>query len=98
MSGHGEGETHVHAAAVAFDGCIQEAFAAGEVDDGIELAFDFLFPHAEDLAVEVDVFATGEFRMEAGADFEEAADASKQLHFAGGGFGDAREYFKERAF
>jgi len=35
--------------------------AAGEIDDLVESGFDFGFAHAEDDAVEEDVFAAGEF-------------------------------------
>ena len=69
MSGDGEGQAHVHAAAVALDGGVDELLDAGEVDDLVELAVDLLGAHAQDGAVEVDVLAPGELGVEAGADF-----------------------------
>src|SRR6185312_14899289 len=54
--------------------------------------------HAEDAAVEEDVFAAGEFGVEAGADFEEAADAAAQFDAAGGRLDNPSEYLEQRAF
>ena len=52
--------------------------------------------HAEDGAVEVDVLAAGELGVEAGADFEQAADAAAEVDAAGGRLGDAAEDFEQR--
>ena len=71
---------------------------AGEVDDLVELAVDLGLFHAEDRAVEVDVFAAGQFGVEAGADFEEGADAAAHPDFAFGRLGDAAEDLEERGF
>ena len=54
--------------------------------------------HAQDRAVEVDIFAAGEFGMKAGADFQQAADAADDFRIAGGGLGDAREDFEQGGF
>ena len=61
------------------------------------LLFDFRAAHAEDGAVEKDVFAPGQFRMKAGADFEQAGHAPVDAHPACGRFGDAAEDFEQRA-
>src|SRR5690606_3665565 len=63
----------------------------GEIDDLVELAGDLGAGHAEDGAVEVDVFAAGEFGMEAGADLEERADAAADLGAAVGRLRDTSE-------
>src|SRR5581483_5128816 len=97
MGGDGEGESYFHAAAVALNGRIEELFDAGEVDDFVELLVDFALGHSEDGAVEVDVFAAGEFGVEPGADFAQAGDAAADDGPAGGGLGDAAEDFEERA-
>ena len=98
VGGDGEGEADVHAAGVVFDGGVDEFFEFGEGDDFVELAGDFGFAHAEDGAGEEDVFAAGELGMEAGADFEEAADAAVNFGVAGGGVGDAGEDFEQSGF
>src|SRR5690348_13412906 len=98
MGGDGEGEAGVHAGGIVFDGSVEEFFGAGEGDDFVEAGGDFSALHAEDGAVEENVFAAGEFGMEAGADFEERAGAAGDFDFAGGGFGDAGEDFEEGGF
>ena len=85
MRGHGEGEAHVHAAAIVLHRGIDEMLDVGEGDDLVELAVDFALAHAEDGAVQIDVFAAGELGVKAGADFEQAADAAANLGAAFGG-------------
>ncbi len=88
----------IHAAGVAFHRSVEEALDLGEGDDLVEFAADLRALHAEDGAVEKNIFATGELRVKAGADFEEARDAAAKGNAAGGGLGDARENFQERGF
>ena len=76
MRGHGEREAHVHAARIALHRRIEELLDLGERDDLVELRGDLGLRHAEDGAVEKDVFAAGQLRVEAGADFEKRADAA----------------------
>src|SRR4051794_35262878 len=71
MCCHSERKSHVHAGRVSFYWGIEEFLDAREVDDGVELFLDFDALHAEDGAIEEDIFAAGEFGVEAGADFEE---------------------------
>ena len=69
----------------------------GEVDDLVPLAVDRGLLQAEDGAVEVDVLPPGQFRMEAGADLQQAADAPAVLDLAGSGGGDAGEDLEQVA-
>ena len=98
MGRDGEGEAHIHAAGIALDGRVEEFFGFGEGDDLVELAVDFRLVHAEDRAVEIDVFAAGEFGVKAGADFEKRGDAAFHAGEAFGGFGDAAENFEQGRF
>ncbi len=98
VGGDGEGEADVHAGGVAFDGGIEEFFDAGEGYDFVKFAADFGAGHAEDGAVEVDVFATAEFGVETGTDFEQTGYAAIDFYPTGGGFGDAAEDFEEGRF
>jgi len=43
----------------------------GERDDGVELSLDFRPQHAEDRAVQEDVFAPGQLGMKARADLQQ---------------------------
>lgn len=93
----GEPEAYGHAAAVAFYGGVQVAFAAAEVHDFVELAGDLGAAHAHDGAVHVDVLAAGHLGVESGAHFEEARDAAPCADGAGGGGGHAAKQLEERA-
>ena len=79
MRRDGEGEPHIHARRVALDRRVEKFLDLGEGDDLVELPFDLGAAHAEDGAVEKDVFAAGQFGMKAGADFEQAGDPAGEL-------------------
>ena len=53
--------------------------------------------HAENRAVEEDVLAAGQLLVEAGADFQQAADAAVEIDLAVGHLGDARQDLQQRA-
>src|SRR6266404_4340187 len=92
-----ERQPHIHAARIALDRHLQKLLDLGECHNLIEAAVDFFFAHPEDAAVEVDVFAAGEFGVEAGADLQKAADAAVDFDPAVSGLGDAAEDFQQRA-
>ena len=54
--------------------------------------------HAEDRAVEENVFPAGEFGVEAGADFQQAGHAAPEPDAPGRRLGDAAEDFKQGRF
>src|SRR5207245_4603541 len=85
MGGDGEGQADVHAGGVVLDGRVNEFFELGEGDDFVEFAGDFAAGHPQDGAGEKRVLAAGKLGMEAGADFEERADAAVNLGPALGG-------------
>src|SRR5262249_55102476 len=64
---------------------VHELLDPRELDDVRVLALDLAPAHAENRAVEVDVLAAGELRVEPGADLEEAADPPADLGAAAGG-------------
>ena len=76
---------------------VEKFLDLGEGDDLVEFSRDLRSAHAEDRAVEKDVLATGQFRVKAGADLEQAADAAAQPHPALGRLGDAAEDLEQRA-
>src|SRR5438876_189711 len=80
-----------------FDGCVEEFVDFGEGDDFVELSLNLNSRHAEDCAVEEDVFASGQFRVEAGADFEQAGHAASDVDAAFGGFGNSAQDFQQGA-
>ena len=98
MSGYRKRQAHVHPARIPLHRRVEKLLHLGEGDDLVEAVGDFGAFHAEDGAVEEDVFAAGELGVEAGADFEEAADAAVELDFAGGRFRNLGEDLEQGAF
>src|SRR5271165_2029153 len=98
VGGDGEGQADVHAGGVVLYGSVDEFFEFGEGYDFVEFAGDVALAHAQDGAGKESVLAAGEFGVEAGADFEEAADAAVDGGVAGGGAGDAGEDLEQGGF
>src|SRR5204862_3242331 len=71
---HCKRKTHVHTRGVAFHGRVEESLDVRESNDFIEFPSDLRSRHAEDSAVQKNVFATGQLRVEACAYFEETRD------------------------
>jgi hypothetical protein len=74
----GEGEAHDHAARVDPDGLVHEGADVGEGGDLLEAVADLLDGEAEDAAVDEDVLASSELRVEAAAEFEQRRDVAAQ--------------------
>src|SRR5689334_25365490 len=91
MRGDRKREAHVHAAAVAFDGCVDKLLDFGKRDDLVKLALDLVARHTENRSVEKNVFATAELRMKACAHFEQTADAPIQFSTTNRWFGNTRK-------
>src|SRR5215471_12429386 len=77
---------------------IEELLDLGEGDDLVEFAFDLDAAHAEDRAVQKDVFATGQFGMKPGANLEQAGHTASKCHPPSRRFGDALRILEQRAF
>ncbi len=80
----GEGEPNVHAAGVSFDGLIDVVADVGESGDAVEALGDLGVREAINSAIEIDIFAAGEFGVEARTEFEEGGDAAVGFDFAFG--------------
>src|ERR1051325_1278038 len=96
VRGDGEGQAHIHAGGVTLDRCVEELLDLGERDDLVEFSPDLGTCHAEDGAVEENIFAAGQLGVEAGPDLEQAGDAPVPGHAALGRLGDLREDFQKR--
>ena len=92
-----ECQPHVHAAAVALDRSVEKLLDPREIDDLVELLFDFPARHTEDAAVEKDVLAAGELGMEPSADLQQAGNTPMDVDLAGRGPGDPREDLQQCA-
>ena len=94
---HREAKPHLHARRVVLDGRVDEALDFREGHDLIELALNLPPRHPHDGAVEEDVLAARQVRMETGADLDERAEPPIGHERAGGGHGHAGEHLQERA-
>ena len=98
MRRHGERQPHVHPARVALHRRVEEPLDLGERDDLVELARDLGAAHAEDRAVQEDVLAAGQLRVEPGPDLQQASRRARRIvRVPVGRLGDAREDLQQRA-
>jgi hypothetical protein len=72
-----ERQAHVHAAGIPLHRRADEVADLGEGDDGVELALDLGFAHAQDRAVQKNVLAPGQLAMKAGAHLEQATPGGR---------------------
>ena len=98
VRGHRKRKPNVHSRRIVLHRRVEKFFDLGKGDDFIELLADFPLRHAEDGAVEEDVLPSGELRMEAGADLEQARNASPQRDPPLRRLGDAAQNLEQRAF
>src|SRR6266851_7299795 len=97
MCSDGKSETYIHAARIKFHSRVDELLDLREGDYLVKLLIDLGALHAEDRPVEINVLTPGEFRMKAGAHFEQRGDAPMHIGVTFSGFGDARKNFQQRA-
>src|SRR6185312_4593729 len=90
-------QPHEHAAGITLHRGFEKRLNARERDDLVELPHHLGALHAEDGAAEQNVFASGEFGVKTGADFEQRSDPAVHFAHALRRFGDARDHFEERA-
>jgi hypothetical protein len=81
--GDGKPESHLHAARVELDLAVHRALDLREVDDAVEALGDLLTGKAQQGAVQVDVLATGQVRVDARPHLDEGADTPGDLQPAG---------------
>ena len=93
----GEGQAHHHAAGVGLDRLVDEVADFGEGGDVFVPLVDLARGESQDRAVEVDVIAAAEFRIEAGAEFEQGGDASVNIDRAARRMQDPGHHLQERA-
>ncbi len=78
-NGNGKGEADLHAAGEVFEFLIHERLELGKFDDFVVHFVHFFVGEAEHGTVEVDVFATREFRVETDAEFNEGDEGAIDL-------------------
>src|SRR5258708_30357931 len=76
MGGDGKRQPHLHSRAVVLQRSVNEFGHFGKIDDVVELALDFLLPHAENRAVQITILPPCQLRMKSRADFAPASNAT----------------------
>src|SRR5207302_4283446 len=74
---------------------IETILDIGKGDDLVKPAPDLGVPHAENGAVEINVFAPGQFRVKTGADLEHAGNPAFQFDAPLIGLGDAAQQLEQ---
>ena len=98
VNGDGESQPDGHAAGVSLHWLIDELANFGELLDLGKLRVDLLAREAQNRGVHVDVLASGEFRIEARAQFEQGCYAAANDDVALGGMKNARHDLQQCAF
>lgn len=93
--GDGESETDLHAGRVIFEFLIHEFFEFGKFYDVIIHGGDFGIAETKHGAVEIDIFAAGEFHVETDAEFDEGDEVTVDDHLTGARIIDASEDLEE---
>src|SRR5262249_40665854 len=89
VSRHSKRKPHIHTARVMLHRGIKKSFNFRKGHDLVELAFDLVAGHAENCAVEENIFSPGKFRVKSGPYFQEACHATPDSNSTGGRFCDA---------
>ncbi len=98
VNGDGEGQPDDHATGVGFDRLIDEIANIGEGFDFGVAFVNLACGETQDGAIEIDVSAAGEFRVKAGAEFQERRHPPVDPDGPGGGLQDTGNELEEGAF
>jgi hypothetical protein len=93
----GKRQPDVHAARIFLDRPLHELADFGERFDRRHGPVDLAAAQAHDLAVQIDVLAAGEFRVESGAQFEQRRNPPARHHAPLGRLQDAAHHLQQRA-
>src|SRR5262249_19173614 len=71
VSSHGKGQAQVHSAGIMLHRRVNEFFDLGKGYDFVKFSFNLSPCHAQDRAVEINIFAPGQFRVKSSAYLEQ---------------------------
>ena len=75
-------QSHRHSRAIALHRSIDKFSDIREVNDAIQLTIDFLSGQSKHRSIDIDILATGQDWVEAGAERDQGAEATAQLDAA----------------
>ncbi len=82
MGDDGKGQTNHHPAGIHFDGLIDKITDIRESENIIEPGICFVSLQTQNRRVHIDIFATGEFRIETGAKLQQRSHTPLSYDFA----------------
>src|SRR3989338_1710493 len=82
MGGNCKSQADIHATGVMLDGGIEKLFHFSKGDYLVEFIFYFGLAHAEDRAIEINIFPSTEFGMKTGSDFQQTSHAALDRNLA----------------
>ena len=98
MDGDREGQADRHAARVRFHGLVDEVADLGKLFNLLEFPVHVAAREAQDGGVQIDIVASAEFRIEAGAQFQQGSDSSGDTSSAAGRLREFRRPFEAGCF
>src|SRR5258708_24410299 len=98
MGSDRKGEPHIHTAAITFHRCIEEFFDLRERNYLVKLRLNLGTAHPQDRPIQINVFASREFRVKAGADFKQAGHATSNTDPAFRWFRDPAQNLQQGRF
>ena len=95
VDGDGKAEAHVHARGVVLHRFVDEIGQAGKLDDRVVTIVDLAAREAEHRAVDVDIFAARDLRMETRAQLDQRRHAAVDFEVARSWFEDTGDDFEQ---
>ena len=95
---HGKSQTHHHAAGIGFDRLVDEVADVGKIHNFLIFRRGFACAQSQDSRIHVDVFPSGEFRIESAAQFQQSRDFAVNFHTAGSRTQNPGQDLKQGAF
>ena len=95
MSSHSKPQSHCHPRRVTLDRCINIFLHTGKVDNLIQLASDFVFRHAHNSTIHINILASGQIRMKTCSHFQQRSDTPLRPDTSRCGGSDTRQYFQQ---
>jgi hypothetical protein len=97
MRGNRKCQTHKHSTGIPLHRCVQKPLNTRKCHNLIKFAAHFGMRHSKDGTIEKNIFATREFGVKPGSDFQQACHAALDPNAPARGFGDSTEHFEQGA-
>src|SRR5215469_9642284 len=93
-----ESETHIHAARIALNRCVEKFLNSRKIDNLIKLLSDLGTFHTQDRSIQEDVLTPSKLRMKSGTNLEQTSHSAVQFDLSLGRVCNQREDLEQRRF